>query len=208
MYERYIKRIIDIVLALVVCALFSPLFIIISILIKCEDRGPVFYLGERIGRDCKKFKMIKFRSMKVNAPDIRNADGSTYNSRNDPRVTKVGKFLRETSLDEIPQVINVLLGDMSLIGPRPSTWDLLDTYQKDEIDKMKVRPGISGYTQAYYRNELSPREKRIKDAWYANNASFLLDVKIFFKTIETVIKRKGLYTNDTTVEGRERTNAE
>ena len=114
----------------------------------------------------------------------------------DPRVTRVGKFLRETSLDETPQILNVIKGDMSFIGPRASLAIALTTYQDDEIDKMKVRPGITGYTQAYFRNALSNREKRLKDAWYANNVSFILDIKIIFKTIVTIITRKSLYTND------------
>ncbi|WP_271400412.1 sugar transferase [Salinicoccus roseus] len=196
MYKKYIKRIIDIFLASLVGMVFLPFLIIISVLIKIEDRGPVFYLGDRIGKDCKKFKMIKFRSMKFNAPDIRNGDGSTFNSRKDPRVTKIGRVLRETSLDEIPQIFNVIKGDMSLLGPRASTWDALESFKSDEMDKMKVRPGISGFTQAYYRNGLSLREKRLKDAWYATNVSFGLDIKIFFKTIFTVLRREGLYTNN------------
>ena len=139
--------------------------------------------------------MLKFRSMKVNAPDLRNVDGGTYNSANDSRVTKIGKFLRETSLDEIPQILNIIKGDMSIIGPRAGDWESVDTYEDDEKDKVKVVPGLTGYCQAYFRNNASVREKRLKDAWYANNVSFVLDVKIFFKTIETVLKHENLYTN-------------
>jgi lipopolysaccharide/colanic/teichoic acid biosynthesis glycosyltransferase len=168
----------------------------VTIAIKIDDGGPVFYMAERIGKDSKKLKMFKFRSMKVNAPNLTNPDGSTYNSKNDPRVTRVGKFLRSTSLDETAQILNVIKGDMSLVGPRASGWGALDSYQPDEIDKMKVRPGITGYTQAYYRNSISVREKRVMDAWYANNASLWLDTKIFFKTIQTVFKRENIYTND------------
>ena len=164
-------------------------------MIKYDDGGPVFYKAERIGKGCRKFLMLKFRSMKVNSVNILNADGSTYNSKNDPRVTRVGKFLREMSLDETPQILNVLKGDMSIIGPRASGWDALPTYKDDEKDKMKVRPGITGYTQAYFRNSISVREKRIKDAWYANHVSFPLDVRIFFKTIQTVLKHDNIYTN-------------
>ncbi len=172
------------------------LFFIFGLLIKLEDRGPVFYKAERIGKDSKLFKMYKFRSMKVNVPILLNSDGSTYNSKHDPRVTKIGKFMRETSIDETPQILNVLKGEMSIIGPRASLASAITSYQEDEIDKMKVRPGITGYTQAYYRNGLSNREKRLKDAWYANNVSLLLDIKIFFKTIFTVVKREGIYSNE------------
>lgn len=191
----YLKRILDIIFSFLALVLLSPLFLIIPLIIKLEDGGPVFYRGERLGKNGKVFKMYKFRSMKVNAPDIRNSDGSTFNSRNDPRVTKIGRFLRETSIDEIPQLINVLKGDMSIIGPRASMGDSLGTYSKDELDKLKVRPGITGYTQAYFRNTLSMREKRLKDVWYVNNISFLLDVKIFLRTILIVFKKEGLYTN-------------
>ena len=151
-------------------------------------------MAERIGKDGKKIKMFKFRSMKVNAPNILNSDGSSYNAKDDPRVTKVGKFLRETSLDETAQILNVLKGDMSIIGPRASNWDALETYLPDEMDKLKVRPGITGYVQAYYRNNATPHEKRVHDGWYANNLSLWLDIKIFFKTIAVVLKRENLYT--------------
>lgn len=110
-------------------------------------------------------------------------------------MTKIGRILRETSIDEIPQVFNVLKGDMSIIGPRAGDVESKDTYGSDEKDKLLIRPGITGYTQAYYRNNLGVREKRLYDAWYAHNVSALLDVKIFFKTILTVLKRENLYTN-------------
>ena len=139
--------------------------------------------------------MLKFRSMHVNALDLRNEDGSTYNSVSDNRVTKVGRFLRESSIDELAQVFNVLKGDMSIIGPRAGDVESKNTYKDDEKDKTLVKPGITGYTQAYYRNNLGVREKRLYDAWYAHNVSIWLDVKIFFKTIATVLKCENVYTN-------------
>lgn len=196
MYRNLLKRIFDILVCIIGLPIFAVLFITFGLLIKREDKGPILYKAERIGKDSKLFKMYKFRSMKVNAPTLLNKDGSTYNAKDDPRVTKIGKFMRETSIDETPQILNVLKGDMSIIGPRASLSSVLDTFQDDEIDKMKVRPGITGYTQAYYRNGLSNRDKRLKDAWYTNNLSLQLDVKIFFKTIMTVLKREALYTND------------
>lgn len=195
MYKSLIKPICDWIIALLAFPFFCILWIIVAIAIKLEDGGPVFYMAERIGKNSKKLMMYKFRSMKVNAENILNADGSTFNSKNDPRVTKVGKFLRETSLDETAQLLNMLKGEMSLIGPRASGWDALETYKSDEVDKMKVCPGITGYTQAYFRNSISVREKRLKDAWYANNVSLWLDIKIFFKTIQTVLKHDNVYTN-------------
>lgn len=196
MYERIFKRIFDIVISGVSILILIPVWIIVPILIKTDDGGSVFYRAPRIGKNCKKIYMLKFRSMKEKNEDLRNEDGSTYNSEDDPRVTKIGKILRKTSVDELPQLINVFIGDMSLIGPRASTWDSLPAYKEDEMDKMKVKPGISGYTQAYYRNSISLREKRIYDVWYANNVSFILDFKIILKTIQTVVFRKNIYTNE------------
>ena len=194
-YQKYIKRSIDVVLCLCALPFFAILSLIVGIAIKIEDHGPIFYMADRIGKDATHLKMYKFRSMKVNAPNILNADGSTYNSATDSRVTKVGKIIRVTSIDEIPQILNVLRGEMSIIGPRASAYDALHSYKEDEMDKMKVVPGITGYTQAYFRNGLSVRDKRLKDAWYANNVSMVLDIKIFFKTIQTVLKRENVYTN-------------
>lgn len=195
MYKKYMKRILDIVLSIIGLPVFMLLFAIFGLLIKLEDSGPIFYKAARIGKDFELFKMYKFRSMKVNAPKWVNEDGSTFNAKDDPRVTKIGKFIRETSIDETPQILNILKGEMSFVGPRASLSGALGTYEDDEVDKMKVKPGITGFSQAYFRNGLSTREKRLKDAWYANNVTFWLDVKIFVKTIITVFKRESLYTN-------------
>lgn len=195
MYIRFVKPAIGYLLALIALPFWCLIAIPISIAIKMEDGGPVFYMAGRIGKDNKIFKMFKFRSMKVNAPVMYSADGSTYSAADDPRVTRVGKILRSTSLDETAQVLNILTGDMALIGPRASGTDSIGTFLSDEEDKMKVKPGITGYCQAYYRNSATAREKRLKDAWYANNVTFWLDVKIFFKTIVTVLKRENVYTD-------------
>ena len=194
-YQIVVKRLIDLLFCLIALPFVLLLTIPFAIIIKCEDGGPVFYSSKRLGVGFKEFGMLKFRSMKVNAPDLRNADGSTFNSKDDPRVTKIGKFLRESSLDELPQFFNVLAGQMSLLGPRAGDVESKDTYEADEKDKLLIRPGISGYCQAYYRNGLGVREKRLLDAWYAHNVSFGLDVKIIFKTIKTVLKHENIYTN-------------
>jgi len=194
-YQLGIKRAVDIVACLMAFPFLMIILIPVAIAIKIEDQGPVFYHSSRLGVGFKEFGMLKFRSMKVNAPDLRNDDGSTFNSDKDPRVTKVGHFLRETSIDEIPQIFNILKGDMSIIGPRPGDVESKDTYAEDEKDKLLIRPGITGYTQAYYRNNLGVREKRLYDAWYAHNVSMMLDIKIFFKTIFTVLKKENIYTN-------------
>lgn len=194
-YQLIYKRIIDLCISLFILPFIFLISIPIAIAIKLEDGGPIFYFSSRIGKNFKEFKMLKFRTMKVNSPDIRNDDGSTYNSINDIRVTKIGKILRETSLDELPQFLNVIKGDMSIVGPRPGDVESKNTYQIDEQDKMLVIPGITGYVQAYYRNNLSVREKRLFDSWYAHNVSFKLDLQIIFKTILTVLKKEKIYTN-------------
>lgn len=196
LYIKFFKRLFDFSFSALFFPVFVLIYLIIGFLIKLEDRGPVFFKAERIGKNHKLFMMYKFRSMKVNAPKIVNPDGSTFNSSNDTRVTKIGKFIRETSIDEIPQILNVLKGDMSIIGPRASLSGALGSFLDDEVDKMKVLPGITGYTQAFYRNSVSNREKRLKDAWYANNVSFLLDLKIILRTVKIVLRREGLYTNN------------
>lgn len=194
-YQLWLKRGIDIFACLITLPFVLMVLIPVAIAIKIEDGGPLFYRSRRLGVGFREFDMLKFRSMKVNAPDIRNADGSTFNSESDPRVTKVGRFLRETSIDELPQIFNILKGDMSIIGPRPGDVESKDTYEEDEKDKLLIRPGITGYTQAYYRNHLGVREKRLYDAWYAHNVSLLLDIRVFFKTVSTVLKRENIYTN-------------
>lgn len=195
-YVVVVKRIIDIIIGLCALPFLGIISAIVGLAIKLDDGGPVFYKAKRIGKDSKVFDMYKFRSMVVNAPNWTNSDGSTYNSSTDSRVTKVGKFLRTTSIDEVPQFFNILIGNMTLIGPRASGAGALGTYMDDEVAKMDVKPGITGYTQAYYRNGLTVREKRLYDAWYAKNVSPWLDIKIFFKTIQTVVKRENIYTND------------
>lgn len=199
MYEKYIKRLFDIVVALIGLPFFAVIFLIIAPIIYLTDKGPIFYNGERIGKDGKPFKMHKFRSMYVNAPDFRLEDGSTYNGDDDPRVTKIGKFLRKTSLDEAPQLINVLFGDMSVIGPRPDTLHSRHRYPEEEKYFLRVRPGITGYSQAYFRNSVDGKQKAINDMYYAKSISFWFDVKIFFKTIVTVLLRKGTYKGEEAV---------
>ena len=143
--------------------------------------------------------------MKVNSPDIKNADGSTFNGENDPRVTKVGRFMRKTSIDELPQFLNVLKGDLSLIGPRAHLttnykgYDLLDEKRKKRLD---VRPGITGYSQAYFRNSITGEQKIENDVYYAENISFKLDVKILIQTVKSVLKRENIYVTPNVTEAK------
>lgn len=203
MYKSFFKRFIDIVVSLVALPFICIGFIFIAPLIYFTDKGPIFYNAERVGKDEKIFKMYKFRSMYVNAPDIRLADGSTYNGADDPRVTKIGKILRKTSLDEIPQFLNVLKGDMSLIGPRPATPMILDEMTELQSYRFQARPGITGYTQMEYRNSAQGDKRYEADKFYVENISFLFDMKIFFGTIKKVIKRENIYNTPIPSEDRE-----
>ena len=195
-YQNVAKRIADILICLFFLPILLVIFLAVAVAIKLDDGGPIIYRSKRIGLGFREFDMYKFRSMKVNAPDLRNADGSTFNSSSDSRVTKIGRFLRESSIDELPQLLNVLKGDMSLIGPRAGDVESRDTYAEDEKDKTLVRPGITGFTQAYYRNNMGVREKRLYDAWYAHNVSLALDIRILFRTVKTVVSHENVYTNE------------
>ncbi len=193
MYRKYIKRILGVLFALLGLPVFAVIFIVVAPIIIIEDKGPVFYNAPRMGQNGKIYKMFKFRSMKVNSPDIRNADGTTFNSEDDPRVTKVGKILRKTSLDETPQLLNIIKGDMAFIGPRPDLTDGEMTSARKK--KLTVRPGITGYSQAYFRNSDSVEQRIKNDIYYVDNISFGLDVRIFFKTIQTVLFHQNVYRN-------------
>lgn len=189
---RFIKRAFDIVCSAI---LMIPVGIVIGVsalFIKAEDRGPVFYMANRTGRFGKTFKMFKLRSMKVNAPDIRLADGSTYNGDDDPRVTKFGKFARKTSIDELPQVINILKGDMTFIGPRPDTPVGSAAYTEEEKIILTVRPGVTGYNQAVNRNSVLTKEKLKNDIYYVKHLSLIFDIKIVLMTIATVLGHKNI----------------
>lgn len=173
------------------------IIIIFGTIVWLSDKGPIFYNAVRAGKNYRPFTMYKLRSMYVGSPDLKNPDGSTYNSDNDSRVTPIGRFLRKTSIDEIPQILNILFGDMSFIGPRPKLYKegRLDN-EKDErvIKSFSVKPGITGYAQAYYRNSITQEEKYKWDAYYADHVSFLLDFKVLLQTVITVVTRKNINT--------------
>ncbi len=195
-YEKIIKRLLDLILALIALPFVLIICLIFGILIYAEDRGDIFYIAKRRGVGGSIFGMYKLRSMKMNAPDIRNKDNSTFNSSDDPRVTKIGRFMRKTSIDELPQIFNIIKGDMSRIGPRPITTDRpVSEYDQKRIDRLKVKPGVTGYAQAYFRNNISQEDKLQLDAEYAKNISFLFDLKIVLKTIQSVLLQKNIYSN-------------
>lgn len=186
------KNLFDKIVGVILFILLLPLLLIIGLMIKVEDGGKIFFLQKRLGKNKEIFEIYKFRTMKENAPDIRLEDGSTFNSDNDPRVTKIGKFLRRTSLDELAQIVNIIKGEMSFIGPRPDLPDHLKLYEGEEFKKLLVKPGITGYAQVNGRNDL-PWKARFKyDIYYAENWSILLDIKIILKTIEIIFTGKGV----------------
>ncbi|WP_045519168.1 sugar transferase [Neobacillus niacini] len=195
MYKLFLKRWMDLLAAILALPVLMFVILIVGILIKLEDNGPIFYKSKRLGKNGIPFLMYKFRSMKVNAPDIRNEDGSTFNSENDPRMTKIGKFIRKTSIDEVPQLLNVVIGNMSFIGPRPDLPDQISLYEGNEIRKLEVLPGLTGYNQAYFRNSIPLREKFENDVYYVDHISLFFDLKILLKTFTIIIHRKHVYSN-------------
>ena len=198
MYKHFFKRLFDIIGALILLPFVVLEIIVLAPIIWLTDRGPVFYNADRAGKGYKPFKMFKLRSMYVNSPDLKNPDGSTFNSDNDPRVTPIGRIMRKTSLDEFPQFLNILLGHMSFVGPRPKIWhegNKLADMDENRRKSYSVKPGVTGYAQAYFRNSITQDEKFKWDAYYADHISFWLDMKIMWQTVKSVLGRKNINTN-------------
>lgn len=196
MYLRFGKRVCDLVVSIVALPFVLIIIAVLAPIIHFEDKGPVFYNAPRVGKDGRDFKMYKLRSMRVNAPDLVMEDGSTYNGADDPRMTKIGAFMRRTSLDEIPQFLNVLKGDMSVVGPRPDLRRETELYEGDEGEKLTVKPGITGYAAVYGRNSLPWHDRLALDVSYVRNVTFALDAKVFFRTFATVFKQEGIYVEE------------
>jgi lipopolysaccharide/colanic/teichoic acid biosynthesis glycosyltransferase len=191
-----VKRLIDVVVSLLALPFLVLFAVVVGPLIRREDRGPILHSAPRFGRGGRIFRMHKFRSMQVNAPDLRNTDGSTYNGPDDSRVTAIGRFLRKTSLDELPQFLNVVTGEMSLVGPRPNlatrTYDQLSAVEQY---RLRVRPGITGLAQASARNAISLDEQYELDCRYINRMSLGLDLRILALTVSTVLRGRSLHRN-------------
>ena len=189
-----LKRILDFVLTLIGTIIISPILLIISILIKCSSKGPVLFKQERLGYHGKAFKILKFRTMVVNAEHM--GTGVVINEKDDPRVTKIGRFLRSTSLDELPQVFNVLKGDMALVGPRPPVtyhpYSGYENYPEWAKKRFEMRPGMTGLVQTTIRSD-APWDDRMKiDCEYVDKFSVPFDIKILFDTVKTVIKGEAI----------------
>ena len=195
----YVKRGIDVILSTIALVVLSPLFLILAILIKLDSKGPVFFLHTRIGKNGKNIKIYKFRTMVTNAeelikeftPEQMKEYKENYKLTNDPRITKIGKFLRKTSLDELPQLINIIKGDLSIIGPRPVVKDELEKYEENIAKFLSVTPGLTGNWAANGRNNTTYEERMRLELEYVDNISLKTDIKIFFQTIYAVIKKEG-----------------
>ena len=193
MYRHFFKRLFDLVIALVGLIILSPLFLILLIWLSIANKGAgAFFVQERPGKDEKIFKVIKFKTMN----DKRDENGNLL--PDSERLTTIGRWIRSLSLDEIPQLINVLKGDMSLVGPRPLLVEYLPLYDEVQRRRHEVRPGITGWAQVNGRNAISWQEKFAYDVWYVDHLSLSLDIKILLKTIEKVFKREGI-NSDTAV---------
>lgn len=187
MYKLLLKRVLDFLIVFFALAAIWPILLLITIWLHIANKGAgAFFTQERPGKDGKIFKIIKFKTM----TDEKDADGNLL--PDEMRLTKVGKFVRSTSIDELPQLINVLKGDMSLIGPRPLLPQYLPLYSKEQARRHEVRPGITGWAQCHGRNAITWAEKFKLDVWYVDNVSFFTDVKIFFLTVLKVLKRKDI----------------
>lgn len=187
MYAHFLKRLIDFTIVLIVLLMIWPILLVITIWLHFANKGAgAFFTQERPGKDGKIFKVIKYKTM----TDERDASGNLLPDAD--RLTKVGKFVRSTSIDELPQLINVLKGDMALIGPRPLLPQYLPLYNKEQARRHEVRPGITGWAQVNGRNAISWAKKFELDVWYVDHCSFLLDLKIIFLTIKKVFIREGI----------------
>lgn len=196
-----IKRLIDIICSLLGLIVLSPVFLVIGFLVKWEDGGNVFYGHLRIGQNGKKIRVYKFRSMKMNVGNLEKlltpAQLEQYKREfkidNDPRITKIGNFIRRTSIDELPQLLNILKGDISIVGPRPIVEKETEVYGNQIAKFLSVKPGLTGYWQAYARNNATYEsgERQRMEMYYVDNNSLWLDIKILFKTVESVLKKEG-----------------
>ena len=184
MYKHFLKRFLDFWIALIALVCISPLLIVVTLWLHVANKGAgAFFLQERPGKDGRIFRIIKYKTM----TDERGADGKLL--PDEQRLTKVGRFVRSTSIDELPQLINVLKGDMALIGPRPLLVQYLPLYSKEQARRHEVRPGISGWAQCHGRNAISWTEKFKLDVWYVDHVSLLTDLKVVWLTIQKVLKR-------------------
>lgn len=195
MYEKFIKNAIDIFLSFLACVVLSPFYLLIMLAIKIDSKGPVFFKQKRIGKNKTEFNILKFRTMRIDTPH----DMPTHLLENPEQyITKVGKFLRKTSLDELPQIFNILAGQMSIIGPRPALWNQYDLIaERDKYGANDIKPGLTGWAQINGRDELEIEVKARLDGEYVERMSLGFDIKCFFGTIISVLKSDGVVEGGT-----------
>ena len=190
MYRKFGKRVIDTVLSLIVVIVLSPLLLIISLIIKISSPGPILFKQQRLGLHGKEFTIYKFRSMTVGAE---HTGSGVYSGKDDPRVTAVGKFIRKTSIDELPQCMNVIKGDMAIVGPRPPLtyhpWPI-EQFTEEQFHMFDVRPGITGRAQVHGRKSVEWHERIKMNVWYAQHVSLALDIRILFMTVFKVLRNE------------------
>lgn len=194
-----IKRVIDCILSIMALIILSPIYLIIALAVKIDSPGPIFFKHTRIGKNGKTIKIYKYRTMVTNAeelikqftPEQMKEYKENFKLENDPRITKVGKFLRKTSLDELPQLLNIVKGELALIGPRPVVKDELEKYGENAEKFLSVTPGLTGNWAVSGRSNTTYEERMEMELWYVDNISFKTDIQIFFKTIVAVIKKEG-----------------
>ncbi len=190
MFFNLYQRLLDIVLSLIGLVIGLPIIVIFGILIKIEDNGPITYKQERMGKGGSRFYIYKLRSMRTDAEKF----GAQWAEKDDPRITKVGNFIRKTRVDELPQLFNILKGDMSIIGPRPERPSFTEEFNNDIpgfVNRLAIKPGLTGWAQVNGGYDITPREKLIEDMYYIKNRSILLDFKILFKTVKVVLTGDG-----------------
>jgi O-antigen biosynthesis protein WbqP len=197
MFYLKFKRFYDFVGAFFGLLILSPLYFVIVLLIKLDSKGPILFKQKRIGRYKKHFNILKFRTMKIDTPN----DIPTHMLENPEQyITKIGRFLRKTSLDELPQIVNILIGNMSIIGPRPALWNQFDLIEeRDKYGVHKLYPGLTGYAQIHGRDQLTIQEKSKLDGYYVEHISLGLDIKIFFRTVISIFKSEGVIEGGTGV---------
>ncbi len=191
--QRALKRAFDIMVSGIALVLLSPAVLLIVLLIKSDDGGPVFFMQERVGKDAKPFRALKFRTMVVGAEKM---GLGLEVAKDDTRITRVGRVLRRWTLDEVPQLFNILRGEMSIVGPRPTVMSQVDRYTPYQRRRLEVKPGMAGWAWIHGRNRLTWNEKIELDIWYIDHWSFWLDLKIFFKAFLLLVRHEGVYGDD------------
>lgn len=185
-----VKRLFDLILSLLIFIFLFPFALLIALAVKIDSKGPVLFVQERVGLNGQPFKIYKFRTMVKNAVEIK---GDFLVEKEDNRITRVGRWLRKTSIDELPQLLNIIIGDMSIVGPRPTLKYQVEQYDDFQKRRLEVKPGVTGWAQVNGRNEISWPERIKFDVWYIDNRSFWLDMKIIAKTFVVWLKKEGIY---------------